>query len=104
MASRGRDTFSNVSQVLKSFLFIYSMTFSTFSLLKCLGNGHSVVRKDVALYDTNHLVSKYKQKVHTKVIDAKLNQIYKETINSTLEYIFQYTYIQDVCNNLKPCM
>lgn len=42
-----------------------------------------------------------KQKVHTKVIDAKLNQIYAETVNSTLEYIFQYTYPQDVSIKLR---
>lgn len=39
---------------------------------------------------------KHQQKVHTKVVDASLNQIYVETVNSTVEYIFQYSYPQDV--------
>lgn len=59
------------------------------------GNSHSVVRKDLR-YETNS-VSRYQQKVHTRVIDAKLNQKYSFAVNSTLEYIFQYSYTQDVC-------
>lgn len=60
-------------------------------------NSHSVVRKDLR-YETNS-VSRYQQKVHTRVIDAKLNQKYSFAVNSTLEYIFQYSYIQDLLEN-----
>lgn len=59
------------------------------------GNSHSVVRKDLR-YDTQS-VSRHQQKVHTRVIDAKLKQTYSFAVNSTLEYIFQYSYKQDVC-------
>ena len=31
-------------------------------------------------------------KVHTKVIEGKLDKTYRENINATLEYIFQYVY------------
>ncbi|XP_046440866.1 SID1 transmembrane family member 1-like isoform X2 [Daphnia pulex] len=59
-------------------------------------NSHSVVRKDLS-YENS--VSRYQQKVHTKVIDAKLFQKYSFNVNSTLEYIFQYSYKQDIAAN-----
>ena len=58
------------------------------------GDSHSVLLREA---NNNYQRSfKRQQKVHTRVIDAKLNQIYFESVNSTLEYIFQYTYPQDV--------
>ncbi|KZS13123.1 Uncharacterized protein APZ42_021876 [Daphnia magna] len=60
-------------------------------------NSRSVVGKDLS-YNSN-LVSRYKQKVRTEVIDAKVNQKYSLTINSTYEYIFQYSYKQNLLEN-----
>ena len=59
------------------------------------GNVHSIAKKQV-LFEYPNLVHRRNQKVHTKVIDAKLNKVYIEKINSTLEYIFQYSYPQGV--------
>ncbi|XP_045025828.1 SID1 transmembrane family member 1 isoform X2 [Daphnia magna] len=60
-------------------------------------NSRSVVGKDLS-YNSN-LVSRYKQKVRTEVIDAKVNQKYSLTINSTYEYIFQYSYKKNLLEN-----
>ncbi|KAK4036877.1 hypothetical protein OUZ56_028914 [Daphnia magna] len=49
------------------------------------------------MYDTRPVL-RYQIKVHTRVIDAKLNKEYSFTVNSTLEYICQYSYKQDRTN------
>ncbi|KAK4036895.1 hypothetical protein OUZ56_028933 [Daphnia magna] len=50
------------------------------------------------MYDT-WPVLRYQIKVHTRMIDAKLNKEYSFTVNSTLEYICQYSYKQDLLEN-----
>ena len=69
--------------------YIIFIDFATGNLL------HSIAKKQV-LFEYPNLVYRRNQKVHTKVIDAKLDKVYIEKINSTLEYIFQYSYPQGV--------
>lgn len=91
--SKRNNIFKNVFRIGK--FFNHSTCFSS------SGQVHSIANRQIFEYPNSISRFSRQQKVHTRVIDAKLNKVYVEKINSSVEYIFQYTYPQDVCINRK---
>lgn len=63
---------------------------STFSL------DESNIRDSRNFNSHRKLMVQPQQKVKSLVIDAELSKLYKLRVNSSIEYILQYSYVQDV--------